>query len=396
MVETTFLERVRIENYRSIAACDVRLGPLTFLVGPNGAGKSNFLDALRLVADALRTSLDHALRDRGGVKEVRRRSAGHPTHFGLGLTFVLGGGARGHYRFRVGAQKHGYEVQDEECQVGGARYRVRSGKLTEWTFPVAPPATPDRLYLVNAAGLPEFRPAFDALSHMGFYNLSPDRMRDLQSPDPGDILARDGSNLASVLDRLAREDAETKAKVVSYLALVVPGIEGVTAKTIGPKETLEFAQRVEGAEKPWKFLAASMSDGTLRALGVLVALLQSLERSRITLVGIEEPEVALHPAAAAILRDCLRSAQQRTQVIVTSHSPDLLDDRDIDPDSILAVMTKEGTSKIGPLDDVGRSTLRDHLYTPGELLRLNQLLPDPAALAEQDKQLSLFADGREP
>ncbi len=273
---------------------------------------------------------------------------------------------------------------------------MRSGNLTEWTFPVAPPATPDRLYLVNAAGLPEFRPAFDALSHMGFYNLSPDRMRDLQSPDPGDILARDGSNLASVLDRLAREDAETKAKVVSYLALVVPGIEGVTAKTIGPKETLEFAQRVEGAEKPWKFLAASMSDGTLRALGVLVALLQSLERSRITLVGIEEPEVALHPAAAAILRDCLRSAQQRTQVIVTSHSPDLLDDRDIDPDSILAVMTKEGTSKIGPLDDVGRSTLRDHLYTPGELLRLNQLLPDPAALAEQDKQLSLFADGREP
>ncbi|HYO70073.1 MAG TPA: AAA family ATPase, partial [Archangium sp.] len=43
-----FLTRVQLRHYRSIEACDVRLGPLTFLVGPNGSGKSNFLDALKL------------------------------------------------------------------------------------------------------------------------------------------------------------------------------------------------------------------------------------------------------------------------------------------------------------------------------------------------------------
>ena len=53
--------RVAIRNYKSIAACDVRPGPLSFLVGPNGSGKSNFLDALRFVADALRGSLGDAL-----------------------------------------------------------------------------------------------------------------------------------------------------------------------------------------------------------------------------------------------------------------------------------------------------------------------------------------------
>jgi predicted ATPase len=79
--------RVGLTNYKSIANCDVSLRPLTFLVGPNGAGKSNFLDALRFVTDALRTSLDHALRGRGGIKEVRRRSGGHPTHFSLRLEF---------------------------------------------------------------------------------------------------------------------------------------------------------------------------------------------------------------------------------------------------------------------------------------------------------------------
>src|SRR3989454_3329529 len=109
-----FIPRVRLTNYKSIAACDVTLGPLTFLVGPNGSGKSNFLDALRLVVDALRTSLDHALRDRSGIKEVRRRSAGHPTHFRIQLDFKFGSGASGHYAFQIGArQAGGYEVQEE-------------------------------------------------------------------------------------------------------------------------------------------------------------------------------------------------------------------------------------------------------------------------------------------
>ena len=69
----TFLTRVILKNYKSIAACDVRFGPLSFLLGPNGAGKSNFLDALRFVTDSLRTSLEHAIRDRGGFLTCVRR-----------------------------------------------------------------------------------------------------------------------------------------------------------------------------------------------------------------------------------------------------------------------------------------------------------------------------------
>lgn len=103
-MNTAFIRRVAIRNYKSIAACQLDLEPLTFLVGPNGAGKSNFLDALRFVADSLRTSLDHALRDRGTIKEVRRRSGGHPKHFALRLDFALPDGGAGHYSFRVGAK----------------------------------------------------------------------------------------------------------------------------------------------------------------------------------------------------------------------------------------------------------------------------------------------------
>jgi len=406
MNNSTFLTRVIVRNYKSIAACDVVLGPLNFLVGPNGSGKSNFLDTLRFVTDALRTSLDHALRDRGGIKEVRRRSGGHPTHFVLRLGFKLPTGESGHYAFRVGArQPGGYEVQNEECVVesdmlpgGKAFFEVRGGEVVKTSVKFAPAATTDRLYLVNASGLDEFRPIYEALSRMGFYSLNPDQMRDLQSPDAGELLTRDGGNLASVLAYLDSQNKPAKKRIEDYLGKVVPGVRGVDAKVLGPKETIEFRQVVAGSEAPWRFLAANMSDGTLRALGILVALFQSSNgsRRRVPLVGIEEPEVALHPAAAGVLLDSLRDASTHTQIVVTSHSPDLLDDAKLDTNSILAVGSEDGTTQIGHLDEAGRSALHDHLYTAGELLRLNQLAPDPAAVKDAaGSQLRLFEYGGE-
>ncbi|MCY1083740.1 AAA family ATPase [Archangium lansingense] len=386
-----FLTRVQLRNYRSIAACDVRLGPLTFLVGPNGSGKSNFLDALRLTTDALRTSLEHALRDRGGVHEVRRRSSGHPTHFSIRLDFQLPEGAVGHFSFEVGARSHGdYVVQKEECAVGDAKYLVREGEVIVKPTSVAPPGSDDRLYLVNAAGLQEFRPVFDALSNMGFYNLNPDKIRALQSPDKGELLARDGFNLSSVLERLETlDDGSTKRRIEEYLSRIVPGLEGVEPKRVGHMETLEFRQQVEGAKVPLRFPAINMSDGTLRALGVLVALLQARVVDRVRVVGIEEPEVALHPAAAGILRDALRDGSRHAQVIVTSHSPDLLDASDVSPEEIISVMAEQGKTLIAPLDEATRSTLKDRLYTAGELLKTNQLSPDLNEVPEP-KQLRLF------
>lgn len=399
MDDPTFLRRVRVRNYKSIAACDVRLQALTFLVGPNGSGKSNFLDALRFVADALRSSLDHALRDRGGIHEVRRRSGGHPNHFGLRLEFQLASAA-GYYAFRIGARPHGgFEVQEEECLVQApgfplreATFRVRDGQVSS-SIAVSPPAVRDRLYLVNAAGLDEFRPVYQAFSQMGFYNLNPDVIRDLQPPDSGELLARDGRNIASVVNQLGQRDKIKKGRIEEYLAKVVPGVQGVNPKVVGPKETLEFRQRVAGSKDPWRFLAANMSDGTLRALGILVSLFQSGNGAgpRVPLVGIEEPEIALHPAAARVLLDSLRDASETTQVIVTSHSPELLDDEQLSANSILAVFGDEGATRIAQIDEAGRSALRDHLYTAGELLRLDQLRPDPEMVSQQSaKQLSLF------
>ena len=383
--------RVVLRNYKSIPACDVRPEALSFLVGPNGCGKSNFLDALRFVAEGLRFSLDHALRERGGIQEVRRRSGGHPNNFGIRLEVKLSR-AEGWYAFEVAAKPGGrYSVQQEECffagEAGRSSYKVADGKVIASTIPNPPACASDRLYLVNVSGLDVFRPLYDALSGMGFYNLNPEAIRDLQAPDPGELLKRDGSNLASVLSNL---QSGRKTAVEEYLTAITPGVTGVTARTMGTKLTLDFRQEVRGAKYPWRFPASNISDGTLRALGVLVALFQGDGESskRCYLVGIEEPESALHPAAARVLIDSLADACQRAQVIVTSHSADLLDNDAIPDTSILAVLSEHAETRIGPLDEAGRSALRDHLFTAGELLRMDQLRPDPDQSAPH--QLDLF------
>lgn len=401
-MNNNFLRRVVLKNYKSIASCSVKLGSLTFLVGPNGAGKSNFLDALRLVMESLSISLDHALRDRGGINEVRRRSSGHPTHFGIRIEFELQNQNTGWYAFRVGSRpKGGFEVQEEECHIYGVNlseenfYRIESGKVKRSSGEVMPPASDDRLYLVTAAGLPMFRPLYDSLSHMGFYSLNPDEIRDLQSPDPGEVLRRDGGNLASVLELMSKESPSSRREVVELLSKVISGITNVAVKHVGKKETLEFRQKMGNNKSSWRFLAENMSDGTLRSLGILTALFQSKDRLNhvVPLVGIEEPEVAVHPGAAGVLRDALKKASSNTQIIVTSHSPDLIDDKSINDSNILGVSNLNGETKIGELDNAGRSVIRDRLYTPGELLRLNQLTPDLEKIKKtKPLQLELFGE----
>lgn len=397
--QSIFLRRVVLNNYMSIARCSLELRALNFLVGQNGAGKSNFLDALRFIADALNTSVEHALRERGGIGEVRRRSAGHPTNFGVRLDWSLPSGDHGIYAFRIGAKSHGaFEVQQEECIVNfanlaekSASYKISSGKIDQCSLSSPPAAASDRLFLVAMSGQPEFRPLYDALLRMGFYNFNPDVIRELQSPDTGEVLSSDGRNLASVLKRLAEQPGGRMERLVEMVGKVVPGITGASHKPVGKKETLEFRQLVAGSKDAWRFDAENMSDGTLRALGVLVALFQpsASDGRAVRIVGIEEPETALHPGAAAVLRAALFEASRNTQVIVTSHSPDLLDDKKISADFLVSVTSRAGETILGSVDEASRTAIRDHLFTAGELLRLNQLGTDEAAY--QQVQPDIFA-----
>jgi len=397
-----FVRRVRIRNYKSVGKCDVALHPLTLLVGRNGSGKSNFLDALRFVTDGLQTSLDHAIKARGGIDAVRRRSTGHPRNFAIELDITLDDRHFATYRFEIAARSRGkFAVKREELRIvapnGGAiaSYTVADGEVVQSSAASSPPAFPDRLYLVTASGLPEFRATYDALLAMGFYNLNPDAMKELQSPDAGELLHRDGSNIASVISRLRADQPETMDRIIAYLTSVVPGIVEVDRVALGPRETVEFRQEVKGATHPWRFYAVSVSDGTLRALGILAAVMQFVgHETPVRFVGVEEPETALHPAAAGALMDALSEAAQHTQIVVTSHSGVLLDEIDIEEHGLLSVISEQGVTKLATIDQASKQSIGDHLYTAGELQRMDQLGPDMEDLKRQE-QLRLFEDDEE-
>jgi predicted ATPase len=213
---------------------------------------------------------------------------------------------------------------------------------------------------------------------MEVYNLSP---REIGAARDGTCnanhLQRTGANAATVFASLP---SETREEINDYLGRLMPGISAVmdAPDPKGLERPIVFQQTMLDNEfGPWRFPASSMSDGTLRAFGVLLALFQhgAAGNGHPRVIGIEEPELALHPAATGVLLGALHAASRQVQVIVSSHSPDLLDDPDIPLDSVVAVATRNGITKVGSITEAGRSLIRDRLATAGALMRDNQLEP---------------------
>jgi len=251
MTDSIFLTRVVLRQYKSIAGCDVRLGPLTCLLGPNGSGKSNCVDALRLVRDALSDSLDNALSRRGGGREVvNRRFLRHslpygPIPFGIRLEFILSDKRAGFYAFQVSPFKGVSGVLNEECRIGtasggGPFFQIQQGEVKGSSEDTFPRVTGDRLGLVAASGLTAFRPVFNALTSMAFYDPEPKMMRSIQWPQNGQLLKSSDENIASVFRELERSDSESLRVIQEYLHSIVPMVQGVQHTQAGPAETLEF------------------------------------------------------------------------------------------------------------------------------------------------------------
>ena len=399
MPDARFLTRIVLDNYKSIASCDVSPAQLTILVGSNGAGKSNFIDALRFVSESLRSSLDRALANRGGLANVRRQAVGSPQGFGIRVDCDFGD-SRIRYAFAIGATPSGrFELEREDCLVTGnlggrseASFSVRNGRVAAASLSHPPTAAPRRLYLADLRRAEAFRPAYEALSGMAFYRLNPDAIRMPCEADAGARLDSDGANTASVLAGLAQRSADFMDRATTYLGYLAPGLVGIGPGAPGPKRMIEFRQRIPGTEGTWNLPAASMSDGALRALGLLVALFQgeNSEQSSPRLIGIEEPEAGIHPANAEVLAENLRDAALRTQIIVTSHSAELLDGEGIPDGSIFVALMRQGATRIGPVDRVSLSAVQENLFSAGELLRLDQLQLDPVAPEQSAPQSALF------
>jgi len=389
----SLLTQVQIKNYKSLGATVVDLGPFTVLVGPNGSGKSNFVDALRFVSECLVTSIALALQNRGGINAVRRHSRGHPTNFGFRLFIDFAGGEQAEYSFEVGARPEGkFTVIEERCvfrpELMGQEhsYDIRNGEFVREVPGIRPRIEPDHLALSVISAVPEFAPVYDFLANMRFYALAPDRIRHLQEPDAGEVLSQDGRNAAAVLREIQRRSIDNHERLCRLLAKVVPGISYAEYLSVGPGETVRFKQDV-GDKAPWNFNALNMSDGTLRVLGILLAVYQVSSPS---FLAIEEPEATIHPAALDVVIDILKEGASRFQLLLTTHSPDILDNRKVKDDELRVVQSDKGKTTISSLGLLSRNVIRDRLYSAGELLRMQELEPNAEEARNKESQLNLF------
>ena len=210
------------------------------------------------------------------------------------------------------------------------------------------------------------------MSGMWTYRIEPATLRAMQDPDGGVRLHSDGSNAASVLREIQRQSKGDWERIRELLDRVVPGTLGVRPKKHGNKLTLEFTQDW-GKSEPVKFEAFNMSDGTLRVLGLLTAIFQ---RPAPSLLVIEEPEATMHPGALGSILDVLRHAARFMQVVVTTHSAEILDAKWIEDRHLRIVSWNKGATRINPVSDSARTALSEHLMGAGELLRSNALTPD--------------------
>jgi predicted ATPase len=361
------------------------------LIGPNGTGKSNFLDALAFLARALATTPYEAVEERGGLGEILRRVPEPTDSFSIYVEAALSLGSQveprttATYGFELGlARRRGvrsFEVIKEWAEVPLGNlpqsFQVEHGAVSHpYQVNAVPEIQPDRLYLPVAGAARAFGPLFIGLSGMRFYNFVLGALRQPAPPSNGALLAPDGGHLADVLDALAVVQPDLKDRFDAYLSAVAPGIDSIDSYLAGGYATI--AARSHGGSQDYEieFGPGAISDGTIRAAAVLAALFQlAAVDGRIPLVGIEEPEIALHPAAAGVLFDALTEASEHVQVVATSQSPDLLDRDDLDVSSVRAVSMEHGLTVIGDVDEASQQIVRDKLYTLGELMRSNQISP---------------------
>lgn len=372
-----------IKRFRSIPSEKVDFDNPVFLVGRNGSGKSNFIDAFAFLAEAMATPLQAVFDKRGGIAAVRNRTSGrsYPPNLGLGVEFgALNARVElGRYAFEVRAlPNYGFEVVREQCLVvasDGRRHWFDRGKkrFSSTLNGLEPSLEPSSLALPVVGGEARFAPLLRALAGMRTYAIEPGKLREMQDPDSGISVRADGSNAASVLQEIERHCPEDAARICEILATIVPSTLRVRPKKHGNKLSMLFTQEW-GEQKRLRFDAFSMSDGTLRAVGLLTAVFQ---RPAPSLLAIEEPEATIHPGALGAVLDLLRHASQRMQVVVSTHSPEVLDAEWIRDSHLRVVDWQEGATRISPISDASRQALQEHLMGAGELLRSNALDPQP-------------------
>jgi predicted ATPase len=330
------IEYIRVENYRALREVELAdLTPLTVLLGPNGSGKSTVFDVFNFLSECFTLGLRKAWDKRGRFRELRTRgSDGH-------ILFEL------RYRETPESQPATYHLEIDEKPTGpvvveeslkwrrvaaggGAPYKILSFKNGRgWVISGEQPVRDDKKVLeqldepemlaVSTLGRLSSNPRVAALrrfiSNWYVSYLSVDDTRGQPEAGPQERLSKTGDNLANVIQYLKEQHPRQLERVFDTLRRRIPRLEKVLSE---PMEDGRLLLRIKDAPFADPVLARFASDGTLKMLAYLLVLLDPNPPS---FIGIEEPENFLHPRLLPELAEECRAATERSQLLVTTHSP---------------------------------------------------------------------------
>jgi predicted ATPase len=335
------ISRIKLENWKNFRQVDVELPERVFLVGPNASGKSNFLDVFRFLRDLARAGggLQKACWDRGGVSKLRCLAARKYPDVVLSVELAEGENKLWRYELAFKQDNNRNPILKREVVHKGDELVLQRPDDEDRHDPVRLSQT--ALEQINANV--KFRPVAKFFETVLYLHLVPQIIR-----NPGS-LSENGGTLDvyghHFLERVAQTAEKTRTarlrKIERALAVAVPQL-----KELRLEKDVRGAPHLVGLYEHWRPKGAKQSeeqfsDGTLRLLGLLWALQEGDGP-----LMLEEPELSLHSGVVRHLARLIYRMQKarKRQVLVSTHSTDLLSDTGISGDEVLLLQPdREGT-----------------------------------------------------
>lgn len=372
MSERYAIRELRLRNFRAFRDARVTFEPdLTLLLGQNGAGKSTILDAFEVLRDLFQHGLTVSLERRGGLAKVRSSLAGASDRVGLAAVIDLGGESV-LYGVEFGEMKKGPVIVSETVVGRGGLSKFGFVRTADGVSALGQrvelePSTDSSVLPVLGGVHVAYGVIRNVLRSVEPYRLETQALRAETRVGSSTELWSNGSNLGDVIAGLSDED---RVYVSSRLANIAPGIASVKTEVVAGRRVLRVRQRLAG-KKAHILDGSQLSDGTIRALAILVALRQ---RESGGIVLIDEFEDSIHPAEVEGLLDAAwTTARQRTPVAITTHSPELLDHDEIEGRNVRLIRWEGGESHVHRLAENTARLIDGRKESAGSLLRANVL-----------------------
>ena len=356
------ISKIELFNWKNFHRCEVGVQERCFVVGANAAGKSNFIDALRFLRDVAKQGggLQTAVRVRGGITKIRCLAAREQSNVKLAIQLSEWDSRELCWHYELNFKHTGGGIRENQVKI--VSEKVFSGREQRYVLDRSAETlgedeeTLKYTYLEQPNANKDFRVIQQFLQNVEYLNVVPQMVRESASSSySGDKEDYYGRNF---LKRLALLNDNTRRsyfrKINEFLKLAVPQLEELSfvKDEIGVPH-LE-ARYVHWRTRGSKQQEMQFSDGTLRLIGFLFALIDSNG-----VLLLEEPEINLHPGIVAQFPEFIAKIQRvkkgGRQVFITTHSYDILSNEGIAPEEVLLLTNSPEGTEVEVLSNVEKA-----------------------------------------